>query len=83
MGVKLTQVLSHIGDEKILLQFLDQSLLGFKETKNDLEVKFVTDKSNKPMINNKKMGIVIWLEKDLYQAAIDDLSKAEHGDQQE
>lgn len=80
MSVKLTQVLSHIGDEKILLQFLDRSLLGFKETKHDLEVKFATEKSNKPMINNRKMGIVIWVDRDAYQAAIDSLSNAGQGE---
>lgn len=74
MGVKLTQVLTEIGDENIRLQFIKGSLVGFREMKHDLEITFATEKQNKPLDGNKHMGIVIWIDEDSYNEAIEKLS---------
>ena len=76
MSVTLTQALSKIGDENIRLQFISQSLISFKETKADLEICFATEKQNKPLDNNQKIGIVIWIDKDRYLAAIESLKES-------
>lgn len=73
MGIKLTQVLKEIGDDNIRLQFIKGSLVGFKETKHDLEITFATEKQNKPLDGNKRMGIVIWIDEDSYNDAINKL----------
>ncbi|WNA15532.1 hypothetical protein [Acinetobacter phage HFM1] len=74
MSVTLTQVLNKIGDDNIRLQFINTSLVGFKETKRELQVTFATEKENKPLQHTKRMGIVIWIDEAQYHQAVSDCS---------
>lgn len=71
----LTQLIQKIGDKNIRVQAIHESLVGFKECKNDLEVTFATEKQNKPMSEKSRVGIVMWVDCDIYNKAIEDLSK--------
>ncbi|MEG0835522.1 MAG: hypothetical protein RR413_08750 [Christensenellaceae bacterium] len=67
--MKLSELISEIGDENIRVQFIANSLVGFKECKHDLEVTFATEKQNKPLSDKSKVGIVLWVCRDIYENA--------------
>lgn len=62
----LLELVEKVGNENIRVQFIHESLVGFKECKNDLEITFATEKQNKPMNENSRVGIVIWMDKEKY-----------------
>ncbi|MEF9958120.1 MAG: hypothetical protein RSA22_13615 [Acinetobacter sp.] len=65
----LTELIEKIGNENIRAQFIDESLVGFKECKHDLEITFATEKQNKPMSEKSRVGIVMWVDREKYEKA--------------
>lgn len=65
----LTELLSKIGNENLRVQFISESLISFKETKDDLEINFATEKQNKPIDGCNKVGIVVWMDAEKYREA--------------
>lgn len=82
MPVSLSEVLEKIGDENISMQSLDSSITGFKNTKKHTNIEFLTDVSNTPNLciadgcfYTKKMGLILWVDRKEYEAAIQAISK--------
>jgi hypothetical protein len=65
----ITELIQKIGNENIRAQFIGEILVGFKECKHDLEITFATEKQNKPMSDNSRVGIVMWVDREKYEKA--------------
>ena len=74
---KLSDILKEMGDE-VKVQFLSQSVVSVKDKKRtkDTEVTFATNEvdCNSFGMGNKS-GIVIWVDNDKYNEAIEKLNK--------
>lgn len=73
MNKTIIDLLNNIDPEKILYQPLKDSMIAFKKNKkeNDIEVTFATSESN--MCGNK-VGIILWVDSDDLNRAIEDVS---------
>ena len=69
--MKLTEFLEKIGNENLAVQVLHDSIVSEKKTKQDIEVTFATEFKNTQLLgDSKRVGIVVWMDADKYNEAI-------------
>lgn len=69
--MKLTEFLEKIGNENLAVQVLHDSVVSEKKTKQDIEVTFATEFKNTQLLgDSKRVGIVVWMDADKYNEAI-------------
>lgn len=67
----LTEFLEKIGNENLAIQILHDSIISERKTKEDIEVTFATESKNTQLLGNqKRVGIVVWMDADKYNEAI-------------
>ena len=74
---KLSDILKEMGDE-VKVQFLSQSVVSVKDKKRtkDTEITFATNEVDcNSFFRGNKSGIVIWVDNDKYNEAIEKLNK--------
>ena len=74
---KLSDILKEMGDD-VRVQFLSQSVVDVKDKKRtkDTEITFATAEVDcNSFARGNKSGIVIWVDNDKYNAAIEKLNK--------
>lgn len=62
MSIKLTELISHLGDEKVKFQLLDTSIVSMKKKREYNEFAFATDQGFG--FETDQLGIVVWLNRD-------------------
>lgn len=71
MGI--IEILNLVGEENCIVQSIPQNLVKWKTTPSQAELTFVTAPQNAPdlMGNHENMGLVIWVKKDVFDAAME------------
>ena len=77
MSSTIIGVLADIGADNIEFQTLSQSILRFKNTKNDSEVTFVCPKEQL----NSKEAVIVWVDKAAFKDSITKLTSKQAQDE--
>lgn len=79
MGI--IEILNLVGEENCIVQSIPQNLVKWKTTPSQAELTFVTAPQNAPdlMGNHENMGLVIWINKKVFDAAIEKAQEQKDG----
>lgn len=83
MSIALTELLTEVGDDNLNFQILHQCMSDITKKENGVsEVSFMTNgiTPNDVMNQSGKIGLVVWIDRDDYRVAIDNLEEKTGGE---
>jgi len=74
----ISELFTEIGNDNICYQLLHTSMTDIKTKKKDSAVTFLTQQitPNEVMSNTGKIGVVVWVDRDIYIDAVKKVSGA-------
>lgn len=86
MAISILDIIQEVGAENILIQTVADSLVKYRQCKNDCEITIASAKENAPVpsfergdpkLNYKNAGLILWIDAEKFDLAMLNLKKAE------
>lgn len=67
--MKISEIISKVGEENIRVQFINKAMTGIRNTRDGIEVSFLTEAidPNDVMHNTGKIGLVLWVPREIWE----------------
>ena len=70
--MRISEIISKVGEENIRVQFINKAMTGIRNTREGIEVSFLTEAidPNDVMNNTGKIGLIMWVPRDIWEKLV-------------